>query len=163
MLSLLSSWPQWGHQGPSLVKREVPSPVSSFFPYLPTDEGDFFLASVEVTLNSCVIQRSGIRGQPVGRRPYYWSQHPESQICADVFLSHWPPNFSAKVTIHSSCSQAGDSSFIPRKGSRKSELESPLVLKAQCQGIKTNKYISKRKAHPATTWRNSSGAWETFG
>lgn len=52
---------------------------------------------------------------------------------------------------------------ILSKGSRKSELESPWVLKAQCQGIKTNKYISKRQAHPTTTQGNSSGAWETFG
>lgn len=80
----LSSWPHWGHQGPSLVKREVPSPMSSLFSYLPAD-GALFLATVEMPLNSCVTLRSEIRGQPVGMRPYDWSQHPESQNLCRCF------------------------------------------------------------------------------
>lgn len=79
-----SSWPHWGHQGPSLGKREVPSPVSSLFSYPPAD-GDVFPAAVEVPLNSCVTLCSEIRGQPVGMRPYDWSQHPESKNLCRCF------------------------------------------------------------------------------
>lgn len=87
-----------------------------------------------------------VRGQPVGMKPDYWSQHPESKkrsvwmFCCTTGsqTSHAKPfQPEPPFTLRARKSVAVVSN--PKKEGRGSELESP--LKAQCQGIKqTSKF-----------------------
>lgn len=92
------------------------------------------------------------KGQLVGLRPEYWSQHPESKTqSVQMFCSHIgaPPShvkpFQPKPPFTLSAQKSVTMISNPGKGSRESELESPLVLKAQGQGIKPTGKLQNAK------------------
>lgn len=80
-----------------------------------------------------------IRGQPVGMRPDYWSQHPESKkrsmqmFAGDIGpqAPHMKPFQPEPPFTFRAHRQRLDRVSNPKKGCWGSELESPLLLKAQ--------------------------------
>lgn len=74
----------------------------------------------------------------------------QDKICANILLSHWCSTFpcetlSAKATFTLSAQKVSDYDFQSQKGKQGSELESPLVLKAQGQGIKPTGNLQNAK------------------
>lgn len=107
-----------------------------------------------------------IRGKPDGRRPNYWSQHPEARKdpcrCFAAILASkafYKKPFQPEPPFTLRAHKPETRVPTPEKGGRGSELESPL-LKSTGPRHETKQQISKCKAHPTTVWGNGSGVHE---
>ena len=148
---------------PRFQSTEKRTPFSTFIiTFLSSYRWGFLSGFSAINLKQLCHTVLRIRGQPVGVRPDYGSQHPESKkssvqmFCCNIGSqpSHVKP-FQPEPPFTLSAQKSVTMVSNPRKGSRGSELESPLFLKAWCQGIKQTGKFQNAKPTQLQFWETA--------